>query len=437
MQSHSIADTTPTSKRDALEAFLDEKLQKALAYRFAPFGLLDIRNIDPQTFSFQASSVLHDMSSGLEDLITSDSRFLGRAVKMVRTINGASGFYPSFVGPKLLQRTIDTGSASAGISWLQKVLSTQVANGKFITALWNVPVDSEVQLTPDVRLVPFDSLPHSGQKTVIENSQFQTGVISSPLAWKPPSSALVVPYQVAPFLCSPEENLAIDGGFPDLHESVADITLLLTLIGTRVAIQVAHWFNFDDPDLELALLGQSRGSQMMEILPRLTRQDPPTLNSEEAIEIIRRFNALTPSAKEKIKVATDRLKRALLRHQPADRAVEVSIAFEILCGDTQTSEMTHKVKVRAVRLLGGNRDVRERNRTILTKTYNVRSKLVHQGSHDTKPISVLGVPMEVDAVISEACHLCAELIKTVIRHGAFPDWQHFDINDHGCALLDT
>ncbi|RKT58793.1 hypothetical protein DFR40_1821 [Azonexus fungiphilus] len=437
MQSHSSADTTPASKGVVLEDFLEEKLQEALAYRSPPLGLSDIRNIDPQTFSIRASTVIHKMSSGLEDLITSDSRFLGRTVKIIRTLNGGFGFYPKFVGPKLLQRTIDTGSASGGISWLQKVLSTQVADGKFITALWNVPVGSEVQLTPDVRLIPFESLPHSRQKAAIENSQFQTGIISSPLIWEPPSSALVVPYQVAPFLRDPEESHAVDGEFSGFHESVAEITMLLTLIGPRVAIQVAHWFNFDDPDLELALLGQSRGSQIMEILPKLIGQDPPALNSQEAIEIIRRFKTLTPSAKEKIKIATDRLKRALLRHQAADRAVEVSIALEILCGDNQTSEMTHKVKVRAVRLLGGDSGVRERNRTILTKTYDVRSKLVHQGSHDTKPISVLGVSMGVDAVISEACHLCAELIKTVIRRGAFPDWLHFDINDHQSMLVDA
>lgn len=437
MKSHSIAAATPTPKRDALEEFLEGKLQEASAYRFAPMGLLDVLKIDPQNFDSQAPFVLHDMSSGLEELITSDPRFLGRTVRMVRTLNGASGFYPSFLGPKLLQRTFDTGSASAAIAWLQKVLSTQVADGKFITALWNVPVASEVQLTPDVRLVPFDSLPHSGQKTAIENSQFQTGIISNPLAWHPPSSALVVPYQVDNFVCDQEEKPVGDNQFFVLHESVADITLLLTLIGPRVAIQVAHWFNFDDPDLEFALLGKSRGSQMMEILPKLTGQNSPVLNAEEAIEIIRRFNALTLSAKKKIKIATDRLRRALLRHQPADRAVEVSIALEILCGDTQTSEMTHKVKVRAVRLLGGNPSERERNRTIVTKTYDVRSKLVHQGSHDTKPISVLGVSMEVDAVISEACHLCAELIKTIIRRGAFPDWLHFDINDHGSTLSET
>lgn len=430
MNSNSLAATTLTPRRDPLEDFLEDKLRQASAYRFAPMGLLDVLRIDPQNFRSPAPFVLHDMSSGLEDLLTSDPRFLGQTVKMIRTLNGATGFYPQFVGPRLLQRTFDTGSASAAITWLKKVLSTQVADGKFITALWNVPVASEVQLTPDVSLVPFDSLPHSGQKAAIENSQFQTGIISTSLAWQPPSSALVAPYQVASFLCDQEEMSAEDGKFSLLHDSMADITLLLTLIGPRVAIQIAHWFNFDDPDLELALLGQSKGSQMMEILPKITGQSPPSLNAEEAIEIIEHFNALTPSAKEKIKIATDRLRRALLRHQPADRAVEVSIALEIMCGDQQTSEMTHKVKVRAVRLLGGNPSVRERNRTILTKTYNVRSKLVHQGSHDTKPILFLGVSMEVDEVISEACHLCAELIKTVIRRGAFPDWLHFDINDH-------
>lgn len=434
MKSHFIA-TTP--KHDALAEFLEEKLQKALAYRFAPFGLSDIRNIDPQTYSSQAHCVLHEMSSGLEDLITSDSRFLGQTGKMVRSINSVSAFYPRYVGAKLLQRTIEAGSANAGISWLQKVLSTQVADGKLIAALWNVPVDSDVQLTPEVRLVPFDSLPPSAQKTAVENSQLQSEPIWSPFNGKKPSSALVIPYQVAPFLCDPEQGRAIGNEFSNLYESVVHITLLLTLIGPRVAIQEVSWFIFDDPDLELALMGQVQSRQVMEILPSVSAQDSLALNSEEAIEIIRRFNALSPSAKEKIKIATDRLKRALLRHQPADKAVEVSIALEILCGDKQTSEMTHKVKVRAVRLLGGNPDVRERNRTILTKTYDIRSKLVHQGSHDTKPISVLGESMEVDAVISEACQLCAELIKTVIRRGAFPDWLHFDINDYGSTLLDA
>lgn len=432
MKSHLIPALTPTPKCNALDDFLEEKFQKASEYRFPPMGLIDVLRTDPKNLYSRAPHLLREMSSGLEDLITSDPRFLGHTVKMVQTINGASGFYPQFVGPTFLQRIIDAGSVSAGIAWLQKVLSTQVAEGKFITALWNVPVESAVQLTNDVLLVPFDDLPHSTQKTAIENSKYQQQIIPSLSLWAPPSSALVVSHHVDPFLCdgSPRD----DGKYSVLYESLSDITLLLTLIGPRVAIQVAHWFNFDDSDLELALLGQSTGYKTMEILPTPTGQEWPTLNAKEAIKIIEEFDALVPRTKEKIKIATDRLRRALLRHQPADMAVEISIALEILCGDSQTSEMTHKVKVRAVRLLGGDESVRDRNRTILTKTYEVRSQLVHQGIHHTKPISVSGVPMDVGRVISEACHLCAELIKTVIGRGGLPDWLHFDVNDHGSTL---
>ncbi len=77
MKSHSLATTTLVPKRNALEAFLDDKLKQASAYRFPPMGLLDVLKIDPQNIHSQAPFVLHDMSSGLEGLITSDPRLLG------------------------------------------------------------------------------------------------------------------------------------------------------------------------------------------------------------------------------------------------------------------------------------------------------------------------------------------------------------------------
>jgi hypothetical protein len=436
MKSNSVATTTPPVNGDTLEEFLKDKLKRASEDQIPPMSVLDLLKIDPQAFHSPAPLIWHDMSKGLEDLIAADTRFLGSAARMVNTLNGASGFYPRFVGVRLLKRMVATGSASAAIAWLQKVLSTQSADGEYITALWNVPVTAEVEVTPRVRLVPFDLLPNSAQKAAIENSQFGEEIITTSLSWQPPSSALVMPVEILNFLVDGESEPDY-GEYQSLHDSAAEITWLLTLVGPRVPIQVAHWFNYKDQDLEFALSGGGRGMPAMEILPRLAAQSPPILNAEEAVEIIWKFRTLALGAKAKIKVATDRLRRALLRHNSADRAVEVSIALEIMCGDTQTNEMTHKVKTRVVRLLGGDASLRERNRVILTKTYEVRSKLVHQGSQDTKPISVQGTPTEVDAVVTEACHLCAELIKKVIRHGAFPDWLRFDINDHGSGLLDA
>lgn len=409
------SDTTSIPNRDLLREFLEGKLQEASSSQFTKMGYIPETN----------SQTLNNMRSELESLITSDPRFFGSTVKMVRTHNSCSGFYPKHMYSALLQRTFDTSSADAAIEWLEKVLTTKVADGKFITALWGVPVRDKVELTPEISLIPFDLLPSSEQKTTIENTQM--GIIPSPLDWTLPSSALVVSHQIAPFLCDPEEPVD-NSKFSDLQESVREIILLLTLIGPRAAIQIAHWFNFDDSDLELALVGKSRNSQQMEIIPNFTVENS-FLDTEEAIEIIRKFMRLESITKDKIKIATDRLKRALLRHEPSDGAVEVSIALEILCGDKQTSEMTHKVKVRAVRLLGGDSNERNYNRTILTKTYDIRSKLVHQGHPATGSISVLGKNLHVNELIAAACRLCAELIKTIIRREKFPDWLHFDIND--------
>jgi hypothetical protein len=51
----------------------------------------------------------------------------------------------------------------------------------------------------------------------------------------------------------------------------------------------------------------------------------------------------------------------------------------MLVGDKTNNEMTHKVKVRTVRMIGGNLEERRRNAAIVNKAYSVRSKMVHTG----------------------------------------------------------
>ena len=245
----------------------------------------------------------------------------------------------------------------------------------------------------------------------------------------PPTSALVVQYRVEPYLRNPDEPSQLDQNFIDLHTLVSEITLVLTLIGPRVPLHVANWFNFDDPDLECAQLGRSRGTQIVEILPRMSFAAAPVLDAAEAQRTIAQFQGLQPLAKKKVITATSRLKHGLSRHHAGDQAVELSIALETLVGDAANAEMTHKVSVRAVRMLGGPPDVRARNLAILKRTYDVRSKVVHQGEQASGTVTVASEKMTVDALMTEAACLCAELIKVVIKRGSVPSWGHFDINE--------
>lgn len=64
----------------------------------------------------------------LTTLIVKDRRFVGGEVRMIRNDGGGSGFYPAFVGPILVRRALQVGSAGAAIEWLKKNIGNNCSN---------------------------------------------------------------------------------------------------------------------------------------------------------------------------------------------------------------------------------------------------------------------------------------------------------------------
>jgi hypothetical protein len=192
---------------------------------------------------------------------------------------------------------------------------------------------------------------------------------------------------------------------------MADVVLALTLVGPRVPIQAAEWFAFDDPDLEEANLLGSRSQSSIEILPS-TPGAYPTLDAEEAPPIVQAYLSLTGTVKDRVRVALQRLNQAQRRRNLGDRAVELSTALETLMGDNATTEMTHKIRTRAVRLIGGLEAKRKSNAAILNKAYNIRSSLVHTGKVDTGKVeNVCEQKMSVADIIKHTTCMCADSHK--------------------------
>ncbi len=110
--------------------------------------------------------------------------------------------------------------------------------------------------------------------------------------------------------------------------------------------------------------------------------------------------------------------------------MELAIALESMLLDDADGEMTHKLSVRAVRLLGGDISKRKNNLAVFKKMYGLRSKLVHQGEQrPQKNMNVNGVSLSSDELIAKACDLCTKLLRKIIRDGKLPNWQEFDISD--------
>lgn len=409
---------------------LTDAYNKVVELKFGP-GNLDIfaavQSSDAEV-QRKVTGTLHALSKMLPDAAAEDPSFFGMTVKAIQSNNGYCGFYPKFIGLPLLRRAIDDRSPESAIAWLLKVLHTTSASGKTFHALWGAPVDSTIQLTDNVRLVPLADLPDCWVKQwLAETAQrHDESPIQTLLDYTPPQSALVLEQHIDPFIGSGEQAGSND--YLSNHEMLEDITLALTIVGRRVSLVAAYWFLFDDPDLERARIGSMRGGLLHEILP--TSSDYSVVDAADAIHIVNAYIGLNEGTRAHIRVALQRLSLALRRRNLGDKAVELAVAFESLLGDNANNEMTHKITTRSVRLVGGSGDVRKKNSVLMKKAYEIRSKLVHTGSSNpNKKYAVIEEQLSGSEVIDQCIDFCIQVIRKIVLMGHMPDWAVFDISD--------
>jgi len=229
---------------------------------------------------------------------------------------------------------------------------------------------------------------------------------------------------------SPSTSLeASNAEYIERYELFREIALALTVVGPRVSLLADHWFTFDDPDIQQArILGASRSRSLIEILPKMPREHPP-LDPVEALAVVTDYLKLEGNTRNKVRLSLDRLNQAQRRHNVGDQAVELCTALEALVGDGQTTEMTHKVRVRGAKMIGGDAASRRRNATIIGKTYDIRSKLVHTGRVDeSKAYALPDESLTAAQLIEATILLVASLIKVVIRERGVPKWSEFDVS---------
>jgi hypothetical protein len=401
-----------------------------------PMSLLDaLRSPDMQIHG-DAAMKLHKWCTGLPPILLADRRFGGTKPRMIRGESGASGFYPNFVAPGLVRKALESGDATSAICWLQKVMSTPYADGVSITALWGVPIDQRVDLTPDVSIIPMKDVPDSEQKQWIDTMMYaqSDSLTHSALNIEPPTSALIKRRRIEPFIVDAgepaEQSQDSNQEYLATHTLFQDIISVLTIVGPRVSLPFSHWFTYDDPDLQgESLMGSSRSGSLIEILPWNHDKYPP-LDPVEAPTVVQAYLALKPSVRDIFNVSIQRINQAQRRRGVGDKAVELCTALETLMGDSGNTEMTHKIKVRATRLVGGAPSVRIYNAALLSETYAIRSKLVHTGKVDeNRRKSIGGRELTRVDVVKETVQIAVELVKVLIRRGGIPDWTEFDVTE--------
>jgi len=387
------------------------------------------REKDDLIADMRETLVNHELGERILPILEIQPEFSGKA-PMINELNALSGFQSQLVAPILVREARKRQSAKAAVDWLQKVLRTESGIGLFIQTLWGLAPTEKLSLLEDVDLLPFNSLPHSRQKDQLMQTEWLHGArLTVPVfAWEPPSAALIVKKEVRPFLIDAsliEKSPIKERIHP--HVLLDEIRLCLAVEGPSIIFPGPSWFQYIDPDLEAALLGAGTSFSHQEVLPiRVPKTSAIDLSG--ASSLVRAYTELTLSVKSRVHTALTRLHQALTRREPADSALEISIALETLLVNSP-GEHTFKIALRAAMLGSDNVEDRMANRAIIEAAYGMRSALMHSG-HSATVVTVKGQGKRAAAeVISEAEIITARVIKRIIMKGAPPDWNQFELSD--------
>jgi hypothetical protein len=301
--------------------------------------------------------------------------------------------------------------------------------------LHGVVVTESFEVAEGVRLVPLSEVPPTSQLERMLDS-LGTGT-SSFMGWHPPTAALVSRRSISPYIITSAEQLpaATDAGnleYMRLHNLHADVARVLCLAGPALPLIVEWWFVFDDADLHIASsMDHRRSWPLIEISPA-PGTGPSLVDPVRASELATAYLNLAGGTKAILDRALDRLRQAQARRFAGDAAVEIFTALEALLGDGETSELSHKMSTRAVRLLGGTAGQRAETFSALKRFYGVRSKIMHTGTVDAKkpfrlsPTAVLSL----DELSARCIKICGSVLTRIIRLGHIPKWTEFDVTEN-------
>ncbi|MFH0871039.1 MAG: hypothetical protein V1878_00900 [bacterium] len=113
---------------------------------------------------------IHTISRPIEAVLAKSEPFEGGGF-LVQQENGYSGFYANEASIVLSRRVLQGDTPEQAVGWLEKIISTNRANGTGVLAIWGVKIASPVELGLGVTLLPFSALPDSTTKRRFSQSR--------------------------------------------------------------------------------------------------------------------------------------------------------------------------------------------------------------------------------------------------------------------------
>lgn len=296
-----------------------------------------------------------------------------------RTTFFGNGLYnlqsPDFTARDLLWLTFERGAGDA-VKWLRKAAGVKSADVRIVLEVFGLKIASAITFANGVRLHPMVDIADAPNAASILR-MFSKPPEFSPLMGIPPLALAVDILRVSGRAMGDEEGMDIrqTTQMADLMETVR----ALSVPDNLAPIGKSYWHYFIDLDYQRAQSGRMWTGPLHEI--GIDHAYPTEVTADD-VEMCNRYLKLPQDQRVKLHVGLNRLARAKHRQSAEDKAIDGAIALESILGDqTQKSEMTHKVAVRAALLLEEG-TARQDVQSKVKRFYSLRSKVVHGSAAD-------------------------------------------------------
>lgn len=393
---------------------------------------LELSGVQPEDPSVRAGIRLWELGRPIEAELEKGWPYVGGQA-MFSTGNGYFGFLPQFAVRHLMRRVLSGMSPTDAVRELERILLTTDSTTFCVMALRGVSATNAIQFSNGVRLVPFDELPAGRTKDYLTRKTKHIG--SSVGLIDPPQVALVHPAveRRVGFVGMDPDSLPKVAGDPFVHVNLLDdCRLALTLFGPSCPMNAGSWEQFSDPLLDEAVGAGGTSFPMDEAVPP-RHQEAVSLAGDdgEVARVVNRFCELpNTDYKQRLRLALDRLNRAIRRAHGSDGALDLSIALEIMLADGQ-GENTYKIGLRSALVLGGDSSTRVKNRSVVGSLYVARSSLVHTGKLPEK-LKYLDSKISARELMVLARVVVAAVLKAMIGKGVAPDWYALELHQCVC-----
>lgn len=315
--------------------------------------------------------------------------------------------------------------AGAAADWLIRMLTTREADGTLTAVIWGISVDTEAQLTPLSRIMPFAKLSEPGLKKWITDraaSLWDNSVWMSRAYFDLPGAAIVRRVSKFPYIGADGASFRV---MRELEEEVYNTLLFLQGKCAARPLVLGYWFDYEDPDLDLNAHDNYVAWMLPEVEPTI-----PTNTATNAATIasdLKTLRALSPDWQDDLKRSMARFALSQCRRQLTDRVLDLALAFEIAVsrkGDQ--APPSWKVSVRTAQMIGGTLAERLAYRRKIAGLYGLRNKSTHGSKLD-------GDQRTNEATVADANALYSKLLDAFWRLGSRPDWEAIELEPPSVA----